>query len=589
MPRGRKSNTGTREAESFPSSPLLSPGLTRTTINNGNTPGKVSGYSDFGGTSSMAQKMDVLADKTIAGLLGDDGLVKNRQKNRWTSAATVKLQTIQDDLELRCSDGVVWADQAIASAASSFLKRLCNEQSMLLSSGGSFPDGAGGPARMGMVQDRRKQNVVFISLPDVDCKTLATVFGLFYNGSMNIETTPEDKQGVETIKKVKACWKLLDIDITTLKSLELTSASPVDPKPGESRVVVRTYKEQVTGQQMPGVKREPGIFRSPVVGGRPTRAASNNISYTEEDPDLDPDDPAALPDINRPNGATIKRKIEPAIEIKKVARIESGRQVYSAQAIHRCVICKGKHPDGKIDKDASNLSFNQLRRLKEHYAKCLYGQGKVSKFVNPEEFNLDKETGKVIDEFGRQYKYQCSVAGCWKQKKNCGYKELAMHNTVEHGVIESVLELETDPELLEVLAAIRKFEQMQREIDKPLNCKVTGCNEKDVPFIIKNNYKELKGHYAMEHYRAWFVSRDDGGNPRTQKVTEPGKGTICGVCGDRVYGNEDKMMEHYASKHERLADAVIDGCSGVNVEDARKILVDLFPDRLADYDYQYQK
>jgi len=577
MPRAKKSST--REGGSSPSS-LLSPGLTRTTINNGNTPGKANGYSEFASSPNTTDKMDVLADKTIASLLADDGLVKNQQKDRWASAATVKLETIQDDLELRCSDGVVWADQAIASAASSFLKRLCNEQSMLLSSGGSWPEGAGGPARIGMVQDRRKQNVVFISLPDIDCKTLSTVFGLFYNGIMKIETTAEDRQGVETIKKVKACWKMLDIDITTLKNLELTSASPVVPKPGESRIVVRPYKQQQTS-----LKREPGFgSNSPIGRGRPGRA-----SYAEEDPDLDPDDPDSLPD-NRSNAAnSIKRKIEPIIEVKKVAKIESGRQIYSAQAIHCCVICKGKNPDGKIDKDASNLSFNQMRRLKEHYAKCLYGQGKVAKFVNPEEFNLDKETGKIIDEFGRQYKYQCSVAGCWKQKRQCGYKELAMHNTVEHGVIESILELETDPGLLAVLAAIQKHEEMEREINQPINCKVSGCNEKDVPFIKKNEYKELKGHYAMEHYRAWFVARDDGGRPRTQKVTEPGKGTICRLCKDRVYGNEDKMMEHYASKHERLADAVIDGCSGVNTEDARKILVDLFPDKVPDFDYQNQE
>ena len=57
-------------------------------------------------------------------------------------------------------------------------------------------------------------------------------------------------------------------------------------------------------------------------------------------------------------------------------------------------------------------------------------------------------TGAIADEYGLKYKYQCSVRGCWKQKRECGYKELAMHNMVQHGVIEVVLAAQDKPELV---------------------------------------------------------------------------------------------------------------------------------------------
>ena len=53
---------------------------------------------------------------------------------------------------------------------------------------------------------------------------------------------------------------------------------------------------------------------------------------------------------------------------------------------------------------------------------------------------------------------------------------------------------------------------------------------------------------------------------------------------DRVYGHEENMMGHYAAKHARLADAVLEGQSGISDADGRAILVDLYPDRVAEYD-----
>ena len=96
-------------------------------------------------------------------------------------------------------------------------------------------------------------------------------------------------------------------------------------------------------------------------------------------------------------------------------------------AIHECVLCKGKTPEGKPDKEAINLSFkdkNTVRKVREHYGKCFYNAGKIFPHVDPEEENSDAN-GKVVDEFGKSYKYQCKVKGCWKLNKECGYKVLA--------------------------------------------------------------------------------------------------------------------------------------------------------------------
>jgi len=510
--------------------------------------------------------------------------VKNLQEDRWGSAAFTQSRSIEGDLELRCSDGIVLADQCVLGAASSMIRKICDEQSTLLVQGST-----------GDRPDRRKQDLVSISLPDVESDVMATVLSCFYHGFIKIEGSGTDQQGVEKIKKIKSCWKILDISAVTLKSLELVKTAKAAQ---ETRVhVIKSEDKSVKQEPEKLVKQEPVSCETPPPArSRPVRKASANTSYAEDDQEDDPDDPDELPDLDAPaytpnsssNSAAGKRKavLEPPIMgLKKVAKVENGRQAYSAQAIHCCVICKGKTPDGRLDKEASNLTFENLRKLKEHYAKCLYTEGKVVKHVDPEPFNVDGD-GKVIDEYGRSYKYMCSVKGCWKQKKEVGYKELAMHNTVEHGVMELILAEETDPTLVRLLDTINECESRELAETRPLHCRVAACSDRDVSFPNKNDYKDLKGHYATVHYRAWFVAREDGGRQRTQKVVEPGMGTICRLCKDRVYGNEDLMMGHYAAKHERLQDAVMDQSCQIDPKEARNILMDLFPDKVANFDWK---
>ena len=137
--------------------------------------------------------------------------------------------------------------------------------------------------------------------------------------------------------------------------------------------------------------------------------------------------------------------------------------LFAVEVCHVCVICDGKTPDGKIDKDASNLSFSDLKKLKEHYCRHFYAEGKLFELIPLEERNKN-EDGSIKDEFGRIYKYKCDKKSstkpsepCWKSKKRaCGYKELALHNAAEHGVFERVLEIDTRPKVNQLAQQIRE-------------------------------------------------------------------------------------------------------------------------------------
>ena len=135
----------------------------------------------------------------------------------------------------------------------------------------------------------------------------------------------------------------------------------------------------------------------------------------------------------------------------KTSKIEVS---YSVQQVHTCLICNGMTPEGKVDKEASDLSFGEAKRLKEHYSKHFYNEGKILKAFPPDEKNLDSQ-GKIIDQFGRQLKYRCTAAGCWKAKRPpCGYKEMALHEAADHGLWERIAAEDERPEVRRLVQQI---------------------------------------------------------------------------------------------------------------------------------------
>ena len=146
--------------------------------------------------------------------------------------------------------------------------------------------------------------------------------------------------------------------------------------------------------------------------------------------------------------------------------------VYSVERIHICVICKGRKPDGRVDKEAMNLSMVDLRLLKEHYSRHFYDEGKIFEFFPVEERNKNPD-GSVKDHFGNIFKYRCDKMSannpgepCWKSKRQkCGYKELALHNATEHELFEEIIVNDERPELLELIDQIQEQKKYKEDIE----------------------------------------------------------------------------------------------------------------------------
>ena len=123
-----------------------------------------------------------------------------------------------------------------------------------------------------------------------------------------------------------------------------------------------------------------------------------------------------------------------------------------------------------------------------------------------------------------EHRYKCNYKTCWKSLKGeCGYKEFALHVISDHGGLEMVLEEDERPELQTVLGQIRQVKAEKRAADQPLCCVVVGCEDAEREHIKDDDYRTLRNHYAVAHWRRWFERPPGPGQPpRTQKLTKTG-------------------------------------------------------------------
>jgi len=127
---------------------------------------------------------------------------------------------------------------------------------------------------------------------------------------------------------------------------------------------------------------------------------------------------------------------------------------YSVETIHTCYICRGMK-DGKRDPDAE-ISFSAIKKLKEHYGKHFYSEGLIFEYFEVGESNKNPD-GSIKDQFGKVKKYKCEEKGCWKVKKPpCGYKEMALHMSSEHGIFEKIIAKDSRPVLHKLLDEIKE-------------------------------------------------------------------------------------------------------------------------------------
>merc|ERR1719209_40663 len=134
--------------------------------------------------------------------------------------------------------------------------------------------------------------------------------------------------------------------------------------------------------------------------------------------------------------------VKPSMELVKPS-VEVVKKSYTGPRIdkvHTCLLCETR--------DGRNLSFaSGLSELRNHYSVCFYNRGQFVGVADPGEENRDPETGKAVDEYGRKYKYKCSVPACPRNQnkaKSCGFKEWVIHAGVAHHLVERVMEVESE-------------------------------------------------------------------------------------------------------------------------------------------------
>ena len=87
------------------------------------------------------------------------------------------------------------------------------------------------------------------------------------------------------------------------------------------------------------------------------------------------------------------------------------------------------------------------------------------------------------------------------------YRHYAIHMAKDHGFLEKVMEHDPRPEMREILEGLKKLSEYIPEIKR---CRFDSCEE----IFSGNSNRELKLHYATEHFRKYFpVSKETGLSP----------------------------------------------------------------------------
>jgi len=523
-------------------------------------------------------------------------------KKVWSLVSS--LDAPQFDLQFICDDRVeVWCHQAVVASASSGIAELLKWQG-LMSCDGEWKSGE-----------------VTIILPGVHSKDLLRVLCILYNGYAKVN--------VKAAEELKRVWKQLGIDIVRLNNKEKIEVVNLENMVGMDKsmhfvensgtTVARLEKRgncntrRVTLDHKPSPTLEETVEITPVrVKRDPSLDRSVYFTPRVEDPLSDPDDPPVKPAVSsnaeqvKPtrgrkrkypcgSGLTVKTSSIPVptrtfTSLPNKTKIECGSGSYYVEEIHTCLLCNGKTPDGRVDKEASNLSFREIKRLREHYSKHLYNEGKLFKYVLGEADNVDAD-GKIIDEFGSKFKYNCNVKNCWKSKKPaCGYKEIALHNAAEHDVLERILVDDERPVLKRLLEQIEEAKAKELVATQPRSCLIADCPDSESVHTNHGDYQSLKGHYSTQHWKQWFLAVPEANQPRTQKVKEPRRGTVCDICQTKVFGDENCMIEHYAGTHDRLVKAIMDvKNSEVDFENSKAVIDQLFPANANEFDKKANK
>ena len=356
------------------------------------------------------------------------------------------------DLEFLCGDGdTIACHQIVLASASNYLNNIIQSNSVKTG------------------DDCLRSEKLMISIPEVNSSAMRGLLSVLYNGFTEFPLSSNSS----VAKQIKAAFKVLRIDIVVLKDrnqvnvvrLSELSNTPQyqNRKSFKTQEILKEKVDSKTQDLISSLDKALEIEELPSLLNTPQRTSKDTPGGQREE--IKSVTPLTTP--TTASNSSRKRKISPTVksvnsdrqapQSAKKRKVEvQGSVAYSVEEIHTCVICNGRTEDGKVDKEASNLSFGELKKLKEHYSKHFYNEGKVFQAFTPDDKNLDSE-GKIVDQFGKQYRYRCRTEGCWKTKKPaCGYKEVSLHEAAEHGLFEKIASEDERPEVRKLMERIKR-------------------------------------------------------------------------------------------------------------------------------------
>ena len=284
-------------------------------------------------------------------------------------------------------------------------------------------------------------------------------------------------------------------------------------------------------------------------------------------------------------------KKSPKKVISEVSAVRPGPEM----AAITCYICKNNR-----DAKGGTLCLKNLSSLRQHVSMCLYEAGKLAATI-PE-----SEAGTV---------YSCEVEGCWLGGRS-GYKEYAIHKASQHGAMELVLS-EDGPEAEKLMESIMEYEgsKMTPSVVKSEDISNVTLDEVSVPVVKEkqtiiaksnpnpiqskpdsallkcrfqtcsasfksNSKREIKLHYASQHFSDCFVTNPNTGVP--DNFLKLGNRTVCQVCSNNssnkpvyIQSEKEAIRGHLVVKHDIMA-KLLSEVSGHNATEAKLAFQDIY-------------
>ena len=296
--------------------------------------------------------------------------------------------------------------------------------------------------------------------------------------------------------KRKMGYKEMCVHLGTQHNL-LKHLMSEDSDPEVQKAMLRIYPELTDAQLKVKTEVNEVLSREPL---------EHDNSENVDDPD---DPPAAAP--AKPKASNVLKPIvtntgkvfsRPIMETPIRPKVDK---------VMNCILCSNK--------DGRNLDAGKSE-LRYHMSVCAYGTGGFLRYIDPHQDASQFGQGQdKFEEFGKKYKYKCQFEGCDKasaKAKPVGYKELAIHAGVMHGILERWAADEQErpgaKELYETLKGVREADGNELPaipdtiVERVHTCLICQGSDKDG---LNLSFKKEKLYQTRYHYASCLY---DSGN-----------------------------------------------------------------------------